>query len=78
MAEEGAQKRRILVAVDGGEESMYALSWCINNVDSDGVGSGDALLLLYGRPPRLTYPFLDETGSTTLHPHFLNLMSYSV
>ncbi|XXG80461.1 hypothetical protein AAC387_Pa09g1321 [Persea americana] len=61
MAEvETKEERMILVAVDGGEESMYALSWCLKNIISS--NSNDTLLLLYSKPPRVVYSALDGTG----------------
>ncbi|KAI9107072.1 hypothetical protein K1719_022600 [Acacia pycnantha] len=54
------KERRILVAVDEGEESMHALSWCLNNLvhpDSD-----DTLILLYSKPPRPVYSAIDGPG----------------
>ncbi|KAA8545238.1 hypothetical protein F0562_020022 [Nyssa sinensis] len=60
MADVEARERKILVAVDEGEESMYALSWCLKNVVSD--NSKDTLILLYAKPPRSVYPTLDGTG----------------
>ncbi|XP_041016676.1 universal stress protein PHOS32-like [Juglans microcarpa x Juglans regia] len=60
MADVAAKERRILVAVDEGEESMHALSWCLSNVISE--NSKDALLLLYVKPPRAVYSSLDGTG----------------
>ncbi|KAJ7973281.1 Universal stress protein A-like protein [Quillaja saponaria] len=63
MAEVAVKERRILVAVDEGEESLYALSWCLNNVISDNPNSKDTLVLLYAKPPRTVYPApLDGTG----------------
>lgn len=59
MAEE-EEERRILVAVDEGEESMYALSWCLKNLAFQ--NSKDTLLLLYVKPPRVTYSAFDGTG----------------
>ncbi|XVE63115.1 hypothetical protein DITRI_Ditri06bG0174000 [Diplodiscus trichospermus] len=55
-----AKDRKILVAVDEGEESMYALSWCLKNVVSQ--NSKDTLILLYAKPPRAVYSALDGTG----------------
>ncbi|KAI9187107.1 hypothetical protein LWI28_024442 [Acer negundo] len=55
-----AKERRIIVAVDEGEESMYALTWCLKNVISQ--NSNDTLILLYAKPPRAVYPTLDGTG----------------
>ncbi|GMI79377.1 hypothetical protein like AT3G62550 [Hibiscus trionum] len=55
-----AKHRKIVVAVDEGEESMYALSWCLKNVVSQ--SSKDTLILLYAKPPRAVYSSLDGTG----------------
>lgn len=52
--------RKILVAVDGGDESSYALSWCINNVVDQNFK--DTLILLYVKPPRVLYTSLVGTG----------------
>ncbi|XP_010268015.1 PREDICTED: universal stress protein A-like protein [Nelumbo nucifera] len=54
------KERKIVVAVDEGEESMYALSWCLNNVICD--NSKHTLILLYVKPPRVLYTALDGTG----------------
>ncbi|KAL3515968.1 hypothetical protein ACH5RR_022870 [Cinchona calisaya] len=58
MAEE--KERKILVAVDEGEESFYALSWCLTNIVNQ--NSKDTLVLLYARPPRPVYSTLDGSG----------------
>ncbi|XP_004302246.1 PREDICTED: universal stress protein A-like protein isoform X1 [Fragaria vesca subsp. vesca] len=58
MADVAEKERRILVAVDEGEESMYALSWCLGNV----VSSKDTLILVYVKPPKAVYMPLDGTG----------------
>ncbi|XWS57443.1 hypothetical protein CRYUN_Cryun09bG0174500 [Craigia yunnanensis] len=55
-----AKDRKILVAVDEGEESIYALSWCLKNMISR--NSKDTLILLYVKPPRAVYSALDGTG----------------
>ncbi|XP_043721620.1 universal stress protein A-like protein isoform X2 [Telopea speciosissima] len=60
MAEVEVNERRIVVAVDEGEESMYALSWCLKNVISR--DSKDTLILLYAKPPCSVYPAIDGTG----------------
>ncbi|XP_010259332.1 PREDICTED: universal stress protein A-like protein isoform X2 [Nelumbo nucifera] len=60
MADAEAKERRILVAVDEGEESMYALSWCLKNLICE--SSKDTLILLYVKPPRVVYTALDGTG----------------
>lgn len=56
----GAKERKILVAVDQGEESTYALSWCLQNVVCQ--NSKDTLILLYAKPPRVVYSALDGSG----------------
>ncbi|XP_038890239.1 universal stress protein A-like protein isoform X1 [Benincasa hispida] len=68
MGDVSERERKILVAVDEGEESLYALSWCLKNVISQ--NSKDTLILLYARPPRPIYTALDGTddGFQTLHP----------
>ncbi|XP_076933045.1 universal stress protein PHOS32-like [Bidens hawaiensis] len=55
------KERKILVAVDEGEESAYALSWCLNNVVAE-INSKDTLVLLYVIPPHVVYSALDGTG----------------
>ena len=61
MADVAAKERKILVAVDEGEESMHALSWCLKNVISK--NSKDTLSLLYVKPPRAVYTAIDGTGN---------------
>ncbi|THG01960.1 hypothetical protein TEA_027897 [Camellia sinensis var. sinensis] len=56
-----AKERKILVAVDEGQESMYALSWCLNNILVS-HNSKDTLILLYAKPPRPVYTGIDGTG----------------
>ncbi|KAK7278002.1 hypothetical protein RJT34_23023 [Clitoria ternatea] len=53
-------ERRILVAVDEGDESIYALSWCLKNLLFQ--NSKDTLILLYVKPPRAVYSSFDGTG----------------
>lgn len=52
-----------MVAVDEGEESNHALSWCLQNV----AAAGDTLVLLYAQPPRVVYSAMDGTGKIPLH-----------
>ncbi|XP_024186835.1 universal stress protein A-like protein isoform X1 [Rosa chinensis] len=61
MADVAEKERKILVAVDEGEESMYALSWCLKNVVSQ--NSKDTLILVYVKPPKAVYMPLDGTGT---------------
>ncbi|XP_028114594.1 uncharacterized protein LOC114312557 [Camellia sinensis] len=60
-----AKERKILVAVDEGQESMYALSWCLNNILVS-HNSKDTLILLYAKPPRPVYTGIDGTGRPKL------------
>ncbi|KAK3036735.1 hypothetical protein RJ639_029700 [Escallonia herrerae] len=60
MADVVAKERKILVAIDEGEESAYALSWCLKNIVLE--NSKDTLVLLYAKPPRAVYTALDGTG----------------
>ncbi|KAM0967011.1 hypothetical protein ACFX1X_023013 [Malus domestica] len=52
-------ERRIFMAIDEGEESMYALSWCLKNVVAQ--KSKDTLILLYAKSPRAVFTSLDGT-----------------
>ncbi|XP_020213336.1 universal stress protein PHOS34 isoform X2 [Cajanus cajan] len=60
MSEEAKNERRVLVAVDEGDESMYALSWSLKNVVFQ--NSKDTLILLYVKPHHGVYSALDATG----------------
>ena len=55
------KERKILVAVDEGEESAYALSWCLKNVVNE--NSKDTIVLLYVKPPQVVDTGLDGTGT---------------
>ncbi|KAF8683881.1 hypothetical protein HU200_044823 [Digitaria exilis] len=52
--------RRILVAVDEGDESVQALRWCLSTFAP--AARGDTVILLYVRPPPPTYSVLDASG----------------
>ncbi|CAJ2628800.1 universal stress protein A-like [Trifolium pratense] len=52
--------RRIMVAIDEGDESIYALTWCLKNLIFK--NSKDHLILLYVKPPRVVYSAFDGTG----------------
>lgn len=60
MAGSEAKERKILVAVDDGEESTYALSWCLKNIVAE--NSKDTLILLYSKRPPTLYPVMDGSG----------------
>jgi hypothetical protein len=55
--------RRIVVAVDEGEESAHALAWCLANVVSP--AGGDTLVLVHARRPRPVYAAMDSAGMAT-------------
>jgi len=57
----GAAGRRIVVAVDEGEESAHALAWCLANVVS--AAGGDTLVLVHARRPRTVYAAMDSAGT---------------
>uniref|UniRef100_A0A453I8Z9 UspA domain-containing protein n=1 Tax=Aegilops tauschii subsp. strangulata TaxID=200361 RepID=A0A453I8Z9_AEGTS len=64
-----AEGRRILVAVDEGDESVHALRWCLTNFATRGDGElapPDTILLLYVRPTPPTYSVLDASGTYVL------------
>ncbi|THG21264.1 uncharacterized protein LOC114258637 [Camellia sinensis] len=71
MAECEAKERKILVGVDEGEESMYALSWCLNNILVS-QNSKDTLILLYAKPPRPFYMALDGTNRREVRGHMFS------
>ncbi len=54
------KERKIIVAVDESQESMYALSWCITNLISD-TTTNIKLVMLYVKPPLAVHSF-DAAG----------------
>lgn len=54
------RERKIMVAIDESEESMYALSWSISNLIAD-TNNNNKLVLLYVKPPSAVYS-LDSAG----------------
>ena len=63
-----AQGRRILVAVDEGDESVQALRWCLGTFAA--AARGDTVILLYVRPAPPTYSVLDASGKRHLSAFF--------
>ncbi|ESR57719.1 hypothetical protein CICLE_v10022542mg [Citrus x clementina] len=53
-------ERRVVVAVDESEESMHALSWCLNNLFSP--DTNNTLVLLYVKPPLPVHSSFDAAG----------------
>ncbi|CAL5341093.1 unnamed protein product [Camellia sinensis] len=68
-----ANERKILVGVDEGDESMYALSWCLKNVVVP-QNSKDTLVLLYAKKPRPIYPIIDGATGYILMPDVMETM----
>ncbi|CAO2836601.1 unnamed protein product [Amaranthus hypochondriacus] len=60
--------RKIVVAVDEGEESMHALSWCLNNIKLK-QPQHDHILVLHVKRPTLVYPGFGFDDSTYLSSH---------
>ncbi|XP_027350908.1 universal stress protein PHOS32-like isoform X1 [Abrus precatorius] len=60
MSEEARNERRVLVAVDAGEESAYALSWSLKNIVFQ--NSRDTLILLYVKHHQSFFTPFDATG----------------
>lgn len=61
------EERRMVVAVDESEESIYALEWCLRNLihpAGEGAAARNTIILLYARPPPPVYSPLDGTGTT--------------
>nr|ATE50930.1 universal stress protein 24 [Salvia miltiorrhiza] len=57
----GEKGKKILVGVDEGEESGYALSWCLQNLLSHS-NSEDTLILLFAKTPLPIYSAIDSTA----------------
>ncbi|PKI44100.1 hypothetical protein CRG98_035512 [Punica granatum] len=51
--------RRIVVAIDESEESMNALSWCLDSLVFQDKPGNNVLVLLYVKPPPPIYSFFD-------------------
>ncbi|XP_021770100.1 universal stress protein PHOS32-like [Chenopodium quinoa] len=65
MEVENRGEKKIVVAVDESEESMHALSWCLNNVISVSHQNSNSttLVLLYVKPPPpANYSAFDVAG----------------
>ncbi|KAL0435963.1 UNVERIFIED_CONTAM: hypothetical protein Sradi_0304200 [Sesamum radiatum] len=62
MEENKMKEKKVVVAVDESEESMYALSWCLNDLLAQNSNPNSTLILLYIKPPVPVYSSLDVTG----------------
>ena len=60
------KEKRIVVAVDESEESMYALSWCLTNLVSAANNNKSTLILLYVKPRPPLYNSIDAAGEKFL------------
>ncbi|XP_026457998.1 universal stress protein A-like protein [Papaver somniferum] len=77
MADMGAvQERKIVVAIDEGKESIYALTWAIKNVVSQN-SSNDTIILLYAKPQRAVYSTLDGPGNLFSSYVIMSMEKYS-
>ncbi|MCL7031541.1 hypothetical protein MKW94_023408 [Papaver nudicaule] len=75
MADTEVQERKIVVAIDEGEESIYALTWAIKNVVSQ--NSNDTIILLYAKPPLKVYSTLDGSGYLFSSDVMVSMEKYS-
>jgi Universal stress protein family len=66
---EGIEGRKIVVAVDDGEESTYALQWCLRNIaaNSASTNARDTLVLVFARPAPPVFSAMDGTGKLSFH-----------
>ncbi|KAL0371527.1 UNVERIFIED_CONTAM: hypothetical protein Sradi_1424900 [Sesamum radiatum] len=62
MEENKLKEKKVVVAVDESEESMYALSWCLSDLLAQNSNPNSTLILLYIKPPVPVYSSLDVTG----------------
>ncbi|XAR58380.1 hypothetical protein NMG60_11013763 [Bertholletia excelsa] len=67
--EKKIKERKIVVAVDESEESMYALSWCLANLVSLNTTT-TTLILLYAKPPPPVYSSFDFLGRFSVAGYF--------
>ncbi|KAI3932709.1 hypothetical protein MKW98_012680 [Papaver atlanticum] len=75
MADMEVQERKIVVAIDEGDESIYALTWAIKNVVSQ--NSNDTIILLYAKPPLKIYSTLDGSGYLFSSDVIMSMEKYS-
>ncbi|EPS60361.1 hypothetical protein M569_14441 [Genlisea aurea] len=54
--------KRVIVAVDESEESMFALSWCLTDFLAGNLHPYATLILLYVKPPPPAYSSIDVAG----------------
>lgn len=67
------KEKKVVVAVDESEESMYALSWCLSDLFAQNSNPNSTLILLYIKPPVPVYSSLDVTGYSSALLHRIRL-----
>ncbi|MCL7025869.1 hypothetical protein MKW94_017465 [Papaver nudicaule] len=75
MADTEVQERKIVVAIDEGEESIYALTWAIKNVVFQ--NSNDTIILLYAKPLLQAYAPPDGSGYLFSSDVMVSMEKYS-
>lgn len=66
MGHVAVEERRILVAVNESEESLHALSWCLNNMKSS-ANTQIALTLLHVKRPTVVFPLQEPSADMYSH-----------
>lgn len=67
-----SKERKIAVAVDESEESMYALSWFLQNLVPENENTQNTLVLIYAAPPPpIIYSPLAAAGQSLAFVYFL-------
>ncbi|KAI3449402.1 hypothetical protein Pfo_006067 [Paulownia fortunei] len=77
MQENNMKEKKVVVAVDESEESMYALSWCLSNLLPGNHNPNSTLILLYIKPPVPVYSSLDVAGYLFAGDAIANMEKYS-
>ncbi|XP_057866182.1 universal stress protein A-like protein [Cryptomeria japonica] len=70
------KQRKIMVAVDESEESMYALSWALDFLCVGNVQTKDTLILLHAQPLPRVYTATDATGYLFTSDIMQSMVSY--
>ncbi|XP_074311710.1 universal stress protein A-like protein [Silene latifolia] len=66
-AREAGKVRKIMVAMDESEESMFALSWCLKNIIVTHPSSEYQLVILHAKRPVLVYHGFDTSALLFSH-----------
>ncbi|KAH9611318.1 hypothetical protein KSS87_008506 [Heliosperma pusillum] len=62
-----AKLKKIMVAIDESEESMFALSWCLKNIIVTNPSSLYQLIILHAKRPVLVYNEFDNSALLFSH-----------